>query len=98
HTNHVGESDGVMGDTTLSDMNHDLGAVLDYAKRTWPASPIAVIAPNFAGRVVLKRLARDSRVDQLILLTGVVDVRATLQAVHQEDLILAFLRGVRQGP
>jgi PAS domain S-box-containing protein len=98
HTNHVGESDGDMRDTTLSDMNQDLGAILDYAKRTWPASPIAVIAANLAGRVAFKRISWDHRVDLLILLTGIVDVQATLLAVHQEDLILVFLRGVRRYP
>lgn len=97
HTNHVGESEGDITETTLSGMEQDLGAVLDYAERTWETGRIVVVATSLAGRVALKRAAHDHRVDLLLLLTSVVDVQATLLAVHQEDLILAFLRGVRRG-
>lgn len=98
HTNHVGESEGDILEATLTGMNQDLGAVLDYASRTWPGVPRTVVATSLAGRVALKRASHDCRVNLLVLLTGVVDVQATLLAVHQEDLILAFLRGVRRGP
>ena len=98
HTNHVGESEGDILDATLTGMEHDLGAVLDFAERTWGAERIVVVATSLAGRVAFKRAACDGRVGLLCLLTGVVDVQATLLAVHQEDLILAFLRGVRRGP
>lgn len=97
HTNHVGESEGDILDATLTGMEHDLGAVLDFAERTWGAERIVVVATSLAGRVAFKRAAHDGRVGLLFLLTGVVDVQATLLAVHQEDLILAFLRGVRRG-
>lgn len=97
HTNHVGESEGDIVDATLTSMDQDLACVTDYAKRAWPTSSVAVVTTSLAGRVALKLVARSPQIDLLILITGVVDVQATLQAVHQEDLILSFLRGVRRG-
>ena len=96
HTNHVGESDGEMAEATLSSMNQDLGAVLDYATRKRPTSPIVVIAANVTGRVALKRLAQDHRVALLVLLTGIMDLQAALRA-HQEDFIVTFLRSAGLG-
>ena len=97
HTNHVGESDGDITDSTLSCMEHDLGAVLDYADRTWPGAPRAVIATSLSGRIAFKHMARTPQAELLVLLTGVVDLQATLAAVHQEDHMVAFLRGGRLG-
>ncbi len=97
HTNHPGDSDGDAVNATLSGMNQDLGAVIDYAKGMWPTSPIVLVARGLAGRVALKRVSQTTRVDLAILLAGVVDLQATLLAAHQEDLIITFLRGVRRG-
>src|SRR3989454_1016253 len=96
HTNHFGESDGEMVEATLSSMNQDLGAVLDYATRKRPTSPIVVIAANVTGRVALKRLAQDHRVALLVVLTGIMDLQAALRA-HQEDFIVTFLRSAGLG-
>ncbi len=87
HTNHVGESEGGILNTTLTGMKQDLSDVLDYAERTWPASPLVVIANSLAGRVALKLAGQESRIGLLILLNSVIDIRATLLAVHQEDFI-----------
>lgn len=97
HTNHVGESAGDIADATLSGMEQDLGAVLDYASRTWPDAPRAVIATSLSGRVAFKHMTRAPQAELLVLLTGIVDLQATLTAVHQEDHMVAFLRGGRLG-
>lgn len=97
HTNHVGESEGDIEHSTLSRMRGDLSALLDYVERTWPASPVGLVATSLAGRVALKAAASDPRITLLVLLAGVVDVQATLLAVHQEDLVGSHLRGVRRG-
>jgi len=47
--------------------------------------------------VALKTAAEDARIKLLVLLAGVVDVQATLLAVHQEDLIGSHQHGVRRG-
>ena len=96
-TNHVGESEGGIEHSTLSSMRRDLSALLSFAQRTWPASPISVVATSLAGRVALKLLAHDRRVKLLVLLTCIVDVQATLLAVHQEDHISAYLKGSKRG-
>ncbi|TAJ29061.1 MAG: methyltransferase domain-containing protein [Nitrospirae bacterium] len=97
HSNHVGESDGEIQHSTLSSMRQDLTAMLDFAEQTWPASPLAVITTSLAGRVALKAVSQEHRVKLLVLLTGVVDVQATLLAVHQEDLIGDHVHGIRRG-
>lgn len=97
HTNHVGESDGEIQHATLSNMKRDLLALLDYAERNWPSSPVTAVATSLAGRVALKATSQDHRIRFLVLLASVVDVQATLLAVHQEDLIGTYLRGTRRG-
>ncbi len=97
HTNHVGESDGDIERSTLSGMQRDMFALLDYAERTWPVSPVGLIATSLASRVALKAVTGTRRVKLLVLIAGVVDVQATLLAVHQEDLIASYIRGTRRG-
>ncbi|MBM4134722.1 MAG: methyltransferase domain-containing protein [Nitrospira sp.] len=97
YTNHVGESDGEIQHSTLNGMKQDLTAVLDFAERSWPAGPLTVVASSLAGRVALKAAAGDRRVRLLILLNAVMDVRATLVAVHQEDHMGLYLNGASRG-
>ncbi len=97
HTCHVGDSDGPMERTTLGAMQQDLRAVIDLAERLLPASPLTVIGHNLSGRVALKVAATDPRIKLLVLLAGVVDVPAMLQAVHHEDLTAGFRAGARLG-
>lgn len=97
HTNHVGESEGDILYWTLTHMRQDLIAMLNFAERGWPASPIAVVATSLAGRVALKAATEDSRIKLLLLLAGVVDLQATLEAVHNEDLIGTYRLGARRG-
>ncbi|MDQ6735293.1 MAG: PilZ domain-containing protein, partial [Nitrospirota bacterium] len=54
HSHHVGESDGGMVRTTLTRMQEDLSAVIDYAIRLWPASSLAIAASDVSARVTLK--------------------------------------------
>ena len=93
HTHHVGESDGEHEHTSLTNMKHDMCAMLDFAKDKWRQSKVALVATSLAGRVALKVLSENRQVDQLIVISGIVDVRATLAAVHQEDLIGDYLDG-----
>ena len=97
HTDHVGESDGSIVNTTLTSMQQDLHELLDYAQRTWPASPIVLVATGLAARVALKAVAQDRRVTLLVLLSSILDVKAALLSVHQKDLIDIHARGDRLG-
>ncbi|TLY12616.1 MAG: hypothetical protein E6K69_10325, partial [Nitrospirae bacterium] len=97
HTDHVGESDGSIVNTTLTSMQQDLHELLDFAQCTWPASPIVLVATGLAARVALKAVAQDRRVSLLLLLSSILDVKATLLSVHQKDLIDIHARGDRLG-
>ncbi|RMH37559.1 MAG: methyltransferase domain-containing protein [Nitrospirae bacterium] len=98
HTNHVGESDGDHIMTTLSRMHDDLQDVWGWASQHFPAHPTVVIATSLAGRVALKasRTAR-CHPELLVLINPVVDMRRTLQAVHQEDLLGDYQQGKPRG-
>lgn len=97
HTDHVGESDGGHEQTSLSKMKQDMDTMLDFAKQNWGHSQVALVATSLAGRVALKVLSKDRQIDQLILISGIVDVRSTLATVHQEDLIGDYLDGTGRG-
>jgi PAS domain S-box-containing protein len=97
HSHHVGESDGGMVQTTLTRMQEDLSAVIDYAVRLWPASSLAIAASDVSARVTLKVAGRHPSVKLLVLLAPVFDLQYTLMAAHQEDLIAASVRGVTRG-
>lgn len=97
NVNHVGESDGLVTQFRLQDMEIDLETVLDHVAAQWPDRSIGLVATSLAGRVALKVTGRGSQVKFLVLINGIMDVRHTLQAVHQEDLIGAHLAGLRKG-
>jgi alpha-beta hydrolase superfamily lysophospholipase len=97
NVNHVGESDGVVTQFRLQDMESDLEAVLDHLATHWPDRPIGLVATSLAGRVALKVAGRAPRVQLLVLINGIMDIRHTLQAVHQEDLIGEHMAGVHKG-
>ena len=97
NVNHVGESDGLVTQFRLEDMEADLETVLDHVANQWPGRPIGLVATSLAGRVALKVAGKVSHVRLLTLINGIMDVRHTLQAVHQEDLIGEHLSGVHKG-
>ncbi|MDT7041141.1 alpha/beta fold hydrolase [Candidatus Nitronereus thalassa] len=97
HTDHVGESEGSHEYTSLTTMKQDMQAILDYAQQQWKGNKVTLVATSLAGRVALKVLREGYQIDQLILISGIVDVRATLAAVHQEDLIGDYLDGHGRG-
>ncbi len=97
NVNHVGESDGVVTQFRLQDMELDLETVLQHVAAQWPGRSIGLVATSLAGRVALKVTGKAPHVKLLVLINGIMDVRHTLQAVHQEDLIGEHLAGVRKG-
>ncbi len=97
NVNHVGESDGTVTQFRLQDMELDLAAVLQHVGDRWPGRSLGLVATSLAGRVALKVTAGTSHVKLLVLINGIMDVRHTLQAVHQEDLIGEHLAGMRKG-
>ncbi|MBI1865282.1 MAG: alpha/beta hydrolase, partial [Nitrospirae bacterium] len=92
-TDSVGESDGAILDFTLSQHEEDLHAALDYVENSFQAYPIVVCAASLGARSALKAASCDPRIRALALLVPVVDLQATLTAVHLEDLVDRHLRG-----
>ena len=93
HTNHVGESEGIHFDITLSSMKEDFQTVVRNARQQWPQSPIIGVASSLAARVALKAEANDPSLTLLVLLMGIVDVQQSVATVHQEDVFANYLKG-----
>lgn len=92
-TDSVGESDGTILDFTLSQHEEDIHAALDYVENSFQAYPIAVCAASLGARSAIKAASCDPRIRSLALLVPVVDLQATLAAVHLEDLVDHHLGG-----
>lgn len=97
HSAHVGESEGGMVQTTLTGMDEDLLAIIEYVIHRWPTNPLILLASDVTGRVVLKHAAHHPSVRLLLLFAPVLDLQYTLMTVHKDDLIAASLRGKHFG-
>ncbi len=93
HTNHVGESEGIHFDITLSSMKEDFQAVVRNARQRWPQSPVIGVASSLAARVALKAEANDPSLTLLVLLMGIVDIQQSVATVHLEDVFANYLKG-----
>ena len=96
-TNHLGNSEGELQQTTLRSMQHDLEKVLEFVRHTWPQAPIVVIAGDLAARAALKTAAHTRPLDLLLLVNPAIDVASLLMAVHGHDLIADYQFGLRRG-
>jgi len=94
---HVGESEGDIFNCTLSKMVSDLASLVDYQKSRCADMKIGLVATSLAGRVALKMTSFDNRIDFLIMLAPVVDLRHTLWKTYQEDLVSNYKNGKRYG-
>jgi SAM-dependent methyltransferase/ribosome-associated toxin RatA of RatAB toxin-antitoxin module len=86
-TDHVGESQGDIFYTTLPKMKNDIIASIDYIQHRFKVEKIGIIASSLANRVALKAASEDVRISFLLGLVGIVNLRATLEAVYSQDLI-----------
>lgn len=97
HTNHVGQSDGDVLQTTLRSMQVDLQHVLEFARTTWPTAPLTLLAEDVAARVALKVMARNQATGHLLLLNPVLDVQTALSTTYRHDVITDYQHGLRRG-
>jgi len=96
-TNHLGNSEGELQQTTVRSMQHDLELVIEFVRHTWPQAPIVVIASDLAARAALKAAARARPLDLLLLINPAIDMASMLMAVHGHDLIADYQFGLRRG-
>jgi len=97
HTNHLGQSDGELQQTTLRSMQADLLKVVEFVQHTWPTAPLIVMASDMAARVALKMAVQSRPLDLLLLINPVVDIQAMLMTVHGHDLVADHQYGLRRG-
>lgn len=90
HTNHIGESDGLHYQISLSSMKDDFQTVTRYVRATWPHAAIIGVAASLASRVALKAEAACPSLSLLIMLMSIVNVQRSAATVHQEDLFAAY--------
>ena len=97
HSNHVGQSDGDVLQTTMRSMQADLQTVLEFAHLTWPTAPLAVLAEDVSARVALKVTTQVPAVRLLLLTDPVLDMQSALMAEHHHDLLADYQHGLRRG-
>lgn len=97
HSNHVGQSEGNILQTTLRHMQADLESVLDFVRLTWPAAPVALLAEDIAARVAVKVMARNASADRLFLLNPVLDIQTALSMIDRSKVIETYRQGNRRG-
>jgi PAS domain S-box-containing protein len=96
-TNHLGNSEGELQQTTVRSMQHDLEQVIEFVRHTWPQAPVVVIASDLAARAALKVSARTRPLDLLLLINPAIDPAGMLMTVHGHDLIADYQFGLRRG-
>jgi SAM-dependent methyltransferase len=97
HTNHLGQSEGELQQSSLRSMQGDLLKVIEFVHHTWPGVPVGVIASDLAARAALKAAAQSPVLDLLLLINPVTDLQAMLQSVHGHDLVTDYRFGLRRG-
>ena len=97
HTNHLGQSDGNVLQTTLRGMQVDLQTVLEFARSTWPTAPLTLLAEDIAAGVALKVLSRSHAPDRLALLNPMLDLRGALSETFRHDVVTDHHHGLRRG-
>lgn len=95
--NHLGESDGEIVNFTLLDMEVSMVSAIDFLEKKFGVNKIGVIASSLSGRTAFKVAAKEKRVEYLISLTSVVDLKNTVSSVYKEDLITGYSKGKRWG-
>jgi SAM-dependent methyltransferase len=98
HTNHVGQSDGDVLQTTLRGMQVDLEQVIDFARTTWPTAPLTIVAEDVGARVALKAMGKNpAPTGHLLLINPVLDLQAALLETYRHDVLADHAQGLRRG-
>ena len=96
-TNHLGNSEGELQQTTLRGLQHDLEQVIEFVRHTWPQAPVVVMASDLSARAALKAAAHTRPLDLMLLINPAIDPASTLMTVHGHDLIADYQFGLRRG-
>jgi alpha-beta hydrolase superfamily lysophospholipase/SAM-dependent methyltransferase len=97
HSNHVGDSEGSVLFTTLSQMEEDLASVIDFVEEQERAMTIGIVGESLGARIALKRASKDKRLRFLVSLIGIFDLQETLRTIYDEDGFVEKLNGIELG-
>jgi len=97
HTNHIGESDGEMGQFTLPGAADDVLEALQYAENHFEPDEIILISNSLSARCAYRAAAQDSRIARVVCIVGVVNLQQTIKNIYQKDIIGAFCEGKEWG-
>jgi len=92
-TNHIGESDGDIINTTMSKSKTDLIEIMSFIQKRCGVDRFGVIGNSLSARVAIKAATEDSRIIFLLSIVGVVNLQYTLNAVYNEDIIGDVVKG-----
>ncbi|OIO38165.1 MAG: hypothetical protein AUJ71_03730 [Candidatus Omnitrophica bacterium CG1_02_49_16] len=92
-TDHIGESDGEILNTTMTKLKRDLLSAIDFVEKTYGVSRIGVVASSLAKRMAIKAASEDKRIVFLLGVVGVVDLQRTLKTVYSYDIIQKTIDG-----
>lgn len=92
-TDHIGESDGEILNTTMTKLKFDLFSAIDFVEKTYGVSRVGVVASSLAKRMAIKAASEDKRIMFLLGVVGVVDLQRTLRTVYSYDIIQKTIDG-----
>lgn len=95
-TNHVGESDGDMLETSLEGMKDDLLSTLDFVEKEFKTSATGIVGTSLAIRVGIKAASQDKRIKLISGLVPIIDIQSSLKAIYHQDVIGEILNGSYQ--
>lgn len=94
-TDHSGMSDGEIVDLTMTSIAEDVATALQLAQRTYPDLPVVLLAPSLTGRAAVRSLGSlNAPITGVILVLPVVDVKDTIAAAANRDLLGEYRDGV----
>jgi len=95
HSCHVGESGGVRTAFTLQTSLDDMLSTVDMIAGRFGAESVALMASSLSARSAIRAAATDPRINLLVCMVGVVNIRATFREVFREDVFAQYLAGRR---
>ena len=93
YSDHIGESDGDIVNTTLENLKIDILSSLDHVCGKYRPEKVGAVASSLAARALFRVGREDDRLDLLISLVSVVDLQKTLFSIYREDFVDRVKRG-----
>jgi SAM-dependent methyltransferase len=96
-SDHVGESDGDILHTSLTGFTSDILSATNYLFDRFGPVKLGAVARSLASRALIRAAREDHRLQLVINLVSIVDVRKTLCAIYREDHFARLHRGYPNG-